>query len=345
MSHGQAASCRLTRLEMNPRGGCQCKLPGLELRGLLEASLQSVFAPSVMVSAAGRLEDCAVVDINGASLLLNTELNPIVGIDLRAAGRIAALHAMSDLYACGAVPCWALVNLVVNPEQPPAYAEHVLAGIQEACSAEGAVVVGGHTLVGNEALAGVTVIGRPRTGTILRKHGAKPGDLLLLSKPLGVGLVLRGYKLGVLDDEALESAVSLMTTSNASASSAALAAGVSAATDVTGFGLLGHLAEMLAPTLGARLHLSKIPMMTHVTDLPSQVWNTIWIDNNLEYVNSLMRMSGVVERDRLAGLLDPQTNGGLLVSANDREADRLLRDQFVVVGSVTTSPGLEILET
>jgi selenide,water dikinase len=166
----------------------------------------------------------------------------------------------------------------------------------------------------------------------------------LLSKPLGVGLILRGYKLGLLDEAVLATAISIMTTSNASASAAMVEAGVHASTDVTGFGMLGHLAEMLTPDLGAILELATIPVLSEALSLPPQAARTIWIENNYEYATAHNKISGVIEVHRLSHLLDPQTNGGLIVSAS-RDAARRLQDQgFSVIGQVTQSVGFEIRE-
>jgi selenide,water dikinase len=289
-------------------------------------------------------EDCAIVEIDSPRLLFTTDLAPLVGVDLAKAGRIAALHSMSDIYASGGIPKWALVNLVADAEHLGEFAEEVLAGILNECAAEGAQVLGGQTILGREAMAGLTVIGLPRSSRILRKGGSQQGDLLLLSKPLGVGLILRGYKLGLLHEAALEEALTTLLTSNACASEAALDAGVHACTDVTGFGLLGHLAEMLAPHHGATLNLSRIPILPPAAALPNAALHTAWIENNYQYATAHREISGIREPHRIAPLLDPQTNGGLLVSAREIAAEKLNAAGFSVVGRVTETPSFEISE-
>ena len=335
---------RLTRGEMNPRGGCQCKLAGLDLQDILDGARKWATQEGARLVAPGNPEDCAIIEVPASRLLLSTDLTPIVGVDLFAAGRIAALHSMSDIYACGGLPRWGLVTLVVEAEQRLDYAQAVLGGILKECAAEGAEVVGGQTVVGPEAMAGLTVIGVPRSDRILRKKGAQPDDVLLLSKPLGVGLILRGYKLGLLDEAILATAISVMTISNASASAAMVEAGVHASTDVTGFGMLGHLAEMLTPDLGAILELTKIPVLPGAQSLPVQAVRTIWIENNYEYATARNRISGIIDAHRLTQLLDPQTNGGLIVSASRDAARKLQNRGFSVIGQVTRSVGFEIRE-
>jgi selenide, water dikinase len=335
---------QLTRLEMNPRGGCQCKLAGLALEDLLAGAYEQASGDGGALWTQNYPEDCAVVEIAQTRLLLSTDLTPLVGTDLFAAGCIAALHAMSDIFAVGGIPKWALVNMVVSAEQPVEQSTAVLAGIVRQCATEGTKVVGGQTIVGSEAMAGLCVLGIPRSPRLLKKQGAQPGDLLMLSKPLGVGLILRGYKLGILDDMALSKAVSTMTTSNVAASVAALAADVSASTDVTGFGLLGHLSEMLGPDLGAILELRKVPVLKEALSVPGEVARTIWIQNNYDYVKSRVHIRGISNLDQLSILLDPQTNGGLLVSSRAENADRLRSEGFVEIGRIAGAAGVEISE-
>jgi selenide,water dikinase len=341
-SHAPRTS--LSRQEMNPRGGCQCKFPGLDLAELIDGAVEWAAKDGAHVIAPGPPEDCAIIDSPVTRLLASTELTPLVGVDLYESGRIAALHAMSDIYASGGTPRWALATLVAKADDPAAHTRAVLAGILNACASEGAQVVGGQTIIGPEAMAGLTVIGVPQSSRILRKRGSRPGDRLLLSKPLGVGLVLRGYKLGLLDEQALRDAVSIMTTSNASASAAALKADVHASTDVTGFGLLGHLAEMLAPELGATLELSKVPVLAAAATLPAAVAQTFWIESNYEYATNHNEIRGISERQRLAILLDPQTNGGLLVGASEAAAARLASSGFTVIGRITDAATFDIVE-
>jgi selenide,water dikinase len=329
---------------MNPRGGCQCKLAGLNLTELLDGAVALASQSDGTLKTHAYPEDCAIVDVAARSLLLTTDLTPLVGIDLQAAGRIAALHAMSDIYASGGMPKWALVTLVVDMEQPEDHPLVVLAGIMAQCASEGTEVVGGHTITGPEAMAGLTVIGYPSSDHVLRKKGAQPGDVLLLSKALGVGLISRGYKLGLLDEKALDAAVSTMLISNASASAAAVEIGVHAATDVTGFGMLGHLSEMLEPELGAILEHSRIPVLPEAKGLPIQAIRTIWIDNNYEYAAAHSEILGITEQEQVSVLFDPQTNGGLLVSATEEAAVKLQARGFTMIGRVTDTPTLVIDE-
>jgi selenide,water dikinase len=324
---------------MNGRGGCQCKLPGLDLEELLEAVGANA---SQSGTAIDYPEDCAVVELGEFRLLLSTDFVPLVGLDLFAAGGIAALHSMSDIFASGGIPKWALVNLIVDGSRPIEYAKAVLAGVIDQCAKEGAQLVGGQTVVGQEAMVGLSVVGVPLGNRILRKGGSLPGDSLLLSKPLGVGLVLRGFKLGLLDEAALDSAITTMTISNAHASAVALESGVNACTDVTGYGLLGHLSQMLAPTLGAMIDLPQIPILPQAKGLPAAALRTVWTEGNYEYATTRMRIATTLPFDLLAVLVDPQTNGGLLVSARPDSVDQLRCAGFISIGTVTDSGVVDI---
>lgn len=329
---------------MNPRGGCLSKLPPCDLDELLSEALE-LRATTVSKALAGEPpahEDSALIGIGQEQLLVTTDIGPIVGIDLRVAGRIAGLHAMSDIFARGGLPRWALATLIVDGAKPEVDMAMVLAGVWQACDNEGVKLVGGHTSLGPEAMVGLTVLGTPRSGIILSKKGALPGDALFLSKPLGSGLALRAFKLGLIGEAELSHAVSVMETSNAQASASAVRAPVHACTDVTGFGLLGHLVEMLDATLGACLELNEIPVLPCVRTLPEGLGRTFFANANLDYVTSSRKLVGRTEFRQLAALLDPQTNGGLLVASAQESADALYRNQFSRIGRVTSAACIEL---
>lgn len=328
------APLRLTRDEMSERCGCQAKLSGSELQGLLRDALAA--GPS-----RPEFEDCAVLDPSAERLLATTDFGPLVGPDLGRAGQIAAAHALSDVYAVGGRPREALAMLIVDRSLPRRAGSDVLAGMAAACRRDGVRIVGGHTVVGPEAMAGLSVIG-VTDGPLLGKSGARPGDTLLVSKPVGLGMVVRAYRSGGLDDAELEPALAVMETSNRAAGRAASAAGVHAATDVTGFGLLGHLAEMLeGDRLGAEIELDAVPVIDAARRLPGHYAHSVWIDDNLSYCRRSINLSGG-DRASLAPLLDPQTSGGLLVAAPPGRVPELQAAGFARFGTVTAEPALEV---
>jgi len=283
----------------------------------------------------GQPQDCGVVSFAGETLLATTDLGPWIGVDLFVAGRIAALHAMSDVYACGGVPKFGLVTLMVRADDPHEYAASVMAGIIDAAREEELHICGGHTLVGEEAMAGLAVIGSCSAGPPLRKIGARVGDYLLLSKSLGVGIVVRAHKLGLADETALGLACDVMNRSNGPAAREARQCGAVASTDVSGFGLLGHVAEMLAPGQGVALTLGSVPVLEEARRLAAEMRDTYWTRGNLDYVQSRRPLHSELDESALMPLLDPQTNGGLLIAADTR-ASTLLSDRgFVPIGRVT----------
>jgi selenide,water dikinase len=331
---------RLHPDEMSERCGCQAKLSGSELRRLLRDAFH---AGAGSETSPLEFEDCAVLELTADRLLATTDFGPLVGPYPLRAGHIAATHALSDVYAVGGRPRQALAMLIVDRRLPRHAASEVLAGMVAACRCDGVRVVGGHTVVGPEAMAGLSVIGTADS-SILSKRGACSGDVLLLSKPVGLGMVVRAYRSGELDDAALEPALAVMEISNRQAAGIAMETGVRAATDVTGFGLLGHLVEMLeGERLGATLDLRNVPVIDAARSLPALYAHSVWIDDNLDYCRRSINLVGVRDRIALAPLLDPQTSGGLLVAASPSVTAPLGAAGFTRIGTVTAEPTLEIV--
>jgi selenide, water dikinase len=333
---------RLSRSEMNVRGGCQCKLPGADLATLLTGAFATASGILKGMPLSVPRGDCALLEVDAPRLLISTDMTPLVGVDLVVAGRIAALHAMSDIFAAGGTPRWALATLITETGAPLEHAEAVMVGMLLECGRHGVGIVGGQTITGPEPAAGLTIVGLPPSVASCPRPGAIAGDMLMLSKPIGVGLILRGYKLGLIGEEALDAAVATMTQSNAEAGAAATLAGVNACTDVSGFGLLGHLADVLGPTNGAVVELSSVPVLSEVASLPPHVGRTMWSEANREYAAYRRRVCGTVSPEAAQVLSDPQTNGGLLVSVRAETAPRLERAGFVVIGRVTADDAIEL---
>lgn len=336
----QLGRVTLNRLEMHSRSGCLSKLPPCELEDLLTPLILHSRCPGSTETPLRLGDDCRVINACGTEFLISTDFGPLVGIDMYDAGRIAALHAMSDVFACGGLPQWATAILILSPEHVRSVGEAVLSGVMDVCACEGASLIGGHTLLGKESIAGMTVIGTPQHDCILTTAGARQGDQLLLSKPVGVGLVVRAYKLGLVGDKTLSEAVDVMCISNRTASLAATEAGVSCATDVTGFGLLGHLVHLLGDHLGATLWTDSIPKMCSLNSF--EPLPTFWSEGNHDYVLSKKSVRTNLPRCHLLPLLDPQTNGGLLVAADATRTERLVSSGFTWIGTVEESRAIII---
>jgi selenide, water dikinase len=258
-------------------------------------------------------------------------------------GRIAAANALSDVYAMGGRPLTAM-NLVFFPActLPVEVLAEILAGGREMVNAAGACVVGGHTVEDDELKYGLAVTGVIHPERLFRNSTAMPGDRLVLTKPLGTGIIATALKAGMAGDAELTEAVGWMTRLNADAAGLMAECGATACTDVTGFGLIGHAAEMARGAgLTVRLQLDAVPVMAGVHGLIADGMVPAGCYRNRDYY------TGSVTEDRGAGdrllpLFDPQTSGGLLISLPPFSAERYLataaeRDIFaVMIGDVQT---------
>jgi selenide,water dikinase len=291
-------------------------------------------------------DDAAVLRLDDErALVLTTDFfTPIVD-DARDWGRIAAANALSDVYAMGGRPVLAL-NLTAWPGStlPIDLLAEVLRGGASVCALAGCLVVGGHTIDDPEPKYGMAVVGMADPSRLLTVDAARPGDTLVLTKALGTGVVATAHKRGAAADDVLAAAVSSMTTLNALASEAALAAGVVAATDVTGFSLLGHLHRMLRAS-GARavVAASAVPLLPGALSLTEAGYISGGTRNNMSYLEPFVSIDPVVPEPVAVLLQDAQTSGGLLLATS---APDLLRDELArrgvlaaVVGRVEEAAG------
>jgi selenide, water dikinase len=292
-------------------GGCACKVPIGELERLL-AGVDLPGGPDLLVGA-DTGDDAAVVRLSGGRALMSTAdfFTPVVD-DPFDWGRIVAANAMSDVWAMGGEPVLA-INLVGWPRAVldlDLLAE-VLRGGAALAREAGCPLAGGHTIDAPEPLYGLAVTGIGDPNRLLRKDAARAGLPLSITKPLGVGVLNARHK---ATGEVFPQAVASMVALNAAASRSALAAGVEAATDVTGFGLLGHLATMLrASGVGARLDVAAVPLLDGARDAVRAGFVSGGTRRNLEWVAPVLEVgTGVTDEDLLL-LADAQTSGGLLI--------------------------------
>ena len=252
-------------------------------------------------------------------------------------GQIAAANALSDVYAMGGQPLTAL-NIVAFPtsDLPLDILTGILAGGQDKVHEAGAFIVGGHTVVDTELKYGLAVTGRAHPDFLLTNAGARPGDQLILTKPIGNGILATAGKRGQLSPEAQRAMLEAMKLLNGVASRAALAVGSRCATDVTGFGLLGHMSHIArASKVTLRVDLDAIPVFPGVREAVRARFVTDGAKRNAEYLRDLVRWEKGTEEDR-AILHDPQTSGGLVVCVSPgRVANYLSRvEGSTVVGEV-----------
>ncbi len=261
-------------------------------------------------------DDAAVYRLDGERALVHTLdfFTPIVDDPYRF-GRIAAANALSDIYAMGGTPLSAM-NIVCFPcSLGMDMLAEILRGGHDAVHEAGAVVLGGHTVDDDEPKYGLAVTGMVHPGRMLTRKGARPGDALVLTKPLGTGILATALKAGFLSEEEMEETVEGMAALNREASLAALAAGARACTDVTGFGLLGHLFEMLPEQgLACEISISSIPLYPRTQEMAAMGMIPAGAHRNRDFLAGRVEFDvsmGEVDRDIL---YDPQTSGGLLVA-------------------------------
>ena len=252
-------------------------------------------------------------------------------------GQIAAANALSDVYAMGGQPLTAM-NIVAFPtsDLPLDILTRILAGGQDKVHEAGAFIVGGHTVVDTELKYGLAVTGRAHPDFLLTNAGARPGDQLILTKPIGNGILATAGKRGQLSPESQRAMLEAMKMLNGVASRAALAVGSRCATDVTGFGLLGHMSHIArASKVTLRVDLDAIPVFPGVREAVRARLVTDGAKRNAEYLRDLVRWQKGTEEDR-AILHDPQTSGGLVVCVSpSRVANYLSRvEGSTVVGEV-----------
>jgi selenide,water dikinase len=275
-------------------------------------------------------DDAAVYRLpDGGGLVVSVDVfTPIVD-DAFDWGRIAAANALSDVYAMGAEPKLAL-NLAGWPvdEVPLELLADVLRGARDAAAAGGVAVVGGHTITTErEPLFGMVAIGFVDPARVVRNSTAAAGMSLVLTKPVGTGLIATAVKRGVAELGQLEVAVETMTTLNAAAAAAMGEAGVAAATDVTGFGLLGHLRRMLeASGAAARIDADAVPLLPGVLDLARRDVVPGGTKRNHAWVARVTDWGGLTQPEQLV-LVDAQTSGGLLIATRHPDALRTALDE------------------
>ena len=294
-------------------------------------------------------DDAGVVLLSDGIALVQTVdfFAPIVD-DPYAFGQIAAANALSDVYAMGGEPVTAL-NIVAFPDKalPLSVLTEILRGGQDKVHEAGALIVGGHTVTDDEVKYGLAVTGRADPARLLTNAGARAGDRLLLTKPLGSGILATAAKAGRLDAASIEKLVASMSALNAAASRAALAAGVACATDVTGFGLLGHASHIArASNVTLTIRADDVPMLPGARQAWESGSRTGGADRNAAFVEGRVEWTRGDAWTR-ALFTDPQTSGGLLVAVPaDAVAGYLSRVAgSVEIGAVSPRGAREIVVT
>lgn len=330
-------------------GGCTAKLgPGALSRVLGKLEKPKVRDRNLLIGYDSS-DDAAVYRISGDTAIVQTlDFFPPMVEDPYLFGQIAAANALSDVYAMGGDVRTAL-NIVCFPEQMDLnILGKILQGGNEKVQEAGGILAGGHSIHDSTVKYGLSVMGIVHPDRIFANDGCREGDVLLLTKPLGVGIICTAGRIGEASPEAMDGAVRSMVKLNRRASEIIREYRVHGCTDVTGFGFLGHLREMLGSSFSAVIDSSRIPRLPFSLEYAKEFYLTAAAQRNRNHLGEFVRFDGVAfEMEEL--LFDPQTSGGLLVSlpAEDagEAAERLTAEGYIceIVGEIRKQEHQEIL--
>jgi len=299
--------------------GCGCKISPAILDTILHSTFEKPSFPSLLVGNDSR-DDAAVFDLGDGTCVVSTTdfFMPIVD-DAFTFGAIASVNAISDIYAMGGEPLMAIAILgwPIN-KIPPEVAKEVLDGSRQVCSRAGIPLAGGHSIDCPEPVFGLAVTGKLKKENLKRNDSAKAGSLLYLTKPLGIGIITTAQKKGIVKEPHLKRAIDTMLTLNELGAVFGKLPYVTALTDVTGFGLLGHLCEVCSGSgLSAEIEFDKVPRFEFLEVYVQQKSMPGGTTRNWESYGSKI---GEISEFQKAILADPQTSGGLLVAVEESNA-------------------------
>jgi selenide,water dikinase len=297
-------------------GGCACKVPAERLSELLQGVPRSAAGNDRFLVGNDTLDDAAVVRLSAEQAIVQTVdvFTPIVD-DPYDYGRIAATNAISDVFAMGGDPLFALAIGGFPGDLPGEEVSEILRGGADVANAAGAPILGGHTITTAEPLYGLAVTGLVHPDRIWRNAGARVGDLLVLTKALGTGIVANALRKDVVDHDVLAAAVASMTTLNRVAAAALRDLDPHAVTDVTGFGLLGHLRELCAASgVHARVKSAELPLLPGVESLARAGLIPGGSQRNRTAADAFTDVAPGVDPVRALLACDAQTSGGLLAA-------------------------------
>jgi selenide, water dikinase len=314
---------RLTQLAK--RAGCAAKQPPGYLLSLL-GSLPPITDPNVLVGSA-TADDAAVYKLSDELALVFTTdfFTPIVDRPYDF-GAVAAANALSDVYAMGGTPLTAL-SIVGFPDTllPPEVLVEILRGAADKAAEAGTAIVGGHTIKSDEPIFGLAVIGKVAPNHVLSNDKAQPGDVLILTKPLGLGIITTAAKNGEDKLGAIGEAIRVMTTLNRVAGEEFVRCGVHALTDVTGFGLLGHLRNVVAASkVGARIFFDRVPVLTAAIEYVHAGISPGGTHANHKFLADWVSYNNDVTKEEQLILCDAQTSGGLLAAVAPDQAEAVV---------------------
>jgi len=347
----QAEPIKLTSL--SSKGGCGCKIGPADLMQVIRMLPPATPNPDLLVGLETS-DDAGVYRLNDELALVQTVdfFTPIVD-DPYSFGQIAAANAISDIYAMGGKPLTVL-NIVAFPISTldKQILADILRGAADKVQEAGATLVGGHSIDDKEPKFGMAVTGLIHPDKVKTNAGAKPGDKLILTKPIGVGILTTSIKKDQLTEEEVKRVTKVMATLNKTAAEVMSGYDVHGCTDVTGFGLMGHASEMARGSgVGLRIVKDRVPVLPRVRELAEQGFVPGGTKNNFKHVESIVTFPESMDQIDRWILCDAVTSGGLLISVNTEEADRMLAElvekgvEASIIGEVVAEhPGQIVVE-
>ena len=306
--------------------GCGAKVGAGTLSRMLDG-FKTHTDPRLIVGY-DKSDDASVYVVNDdTALIQTTDFFPPIVDDPYLYGRIAATNSISDIYAMGGEPRLAL-NIMCIPEDMDKDTVHeILRGGYDTAYDAGVIITGGHTIHGAEPIYGLAVSGFVHPDRVLKNCGAKPGDRLILTKPLGIGILTTAAKAGMVEQDVLERIYSQMATLNKAARDVIVRYDVHACTDVTGFALMGHSFEMAqGSNVSIRIDAAKVPYHKEAYELAEMGFIPAGAYRNREYAESSVKVGNDITRAMMDILFDPQTSGGLLAAVSEQDAEKCLSD-------------------
>lgn len=333
---------KIDLLKLVDQGGCSAKLPASELEKAL-ADLPKISHPNLLVDIETH-DDGGVYKINDDyALIQTTDFFPPVCSDPYDFGQVAAANALSDVYAMGGQVLTAM-NLVLFPEnQPLDILKEILLGGQDKVSESGGVMMGGHTITDDIPKYGLAVTGWVHPDRIITNNAAKPGDVLILTKQIGTGVIISAWKNGLIDEALYRQAIDSMKLLNKQGADVMQKYNVKCATDITGFGLAGHGLKMAKGSrVSFHFESAKIPVFDQVIDLIDMGVIPGASFRNKEFAGEDCSFDDALDYNHKILLFDAQTSGGLLMCVDKTNADQIISDlkengypHSAIVGKVT----------
>ena len=333
--------CDVKLTKLASCAGCGAKVGAGTLVHMLEG-FQTHYDPKLIVGY-DKSDDASVYLLSeDLALVQTTDFFPPIVDDPYLYGQIAATNALSDVYAMGGEPKLALNIMCLSESMDKATVQEVLRGGYDKAYEAGAIITGGHTIQGAEPIYGLAVSGFVHPDKVLTNSGARPGDVLILTKPLGIGVLTTAAKVGLVEQEVQDRIHRQMATLNKTARDIMVKYQVHSCTDVTGFALLGHSFEM-AQGSGCTIHIQaeKVPYHEEAYEFASMGFIPAGAYRNREYAEAGVKVAGNVPLPLQDLFYDPQTSGGLLIAVDPADADRLYQElkasipEAAVIGYVT----------